>query len=77
MNGEIPKIKKETKNKIRVEFEDRTPLKERLKIKFTSKTFWINFLVKIVRLVFLVGISYIILFPFFSKISSSCPKNSG
>jgi len=71
MNGEMPKIKKETKNKIHVEFEDRTPLKERLKIKYGSKTFWLNLLVKLVRLVFLVGISYIILFPFFSKISSS------
>ncbi len=65
-----PKVMKETKNKIRVEFE-RTPLKERLKAKFLSlfflkKVIWFFF-----RLVLLVGISYIVLFPFFSKIAGS------
>ena len=65
-----PKVQKETKNKIRVEFE-RTPLKERLKAKFLSlfflkKVSWYFF-----RLVLLIGISYIVLFPFFTKIAGS------
>ena len=34
-----PKITKETKNKIRVDF-DRTPLKERLKAKFVNLYFF-------------------------------------
>ncbi len=65
-----PKIKKESKNKIKVEF-DRTPLKERLKAKFLSVFFLQKALWTIFRLVLLIGISYIVLFPFFSKIAGS------
>ena len=65
-----PKVRKETKNKIRVEFE-RTDLKERLKAKFLSLFFIKKVLWYIIRLVLLVGISYIVLFPFFSKIAGS------
>ena len=65
-----PKVAKETKNKIRVEFE-RTPLKERLKAKFLSLFFLKKLVWFIFRLVLLVGISYIVLFPFFSKIAGS------
>ncbi|MBQ2767679.1 MAG: carbohydrate ABC transporter permease [Clostridia bacterium] len=65
-----PTVMKESKNKIRVEFE-RTPLKERLKAKFISTFFLQKFVWFIFRLVLLIGISYVILFPFFSKISGS------
>ena len=65
-----PKVMKESKNKIRVEFE-RTPLKERLKAKFLSMFFLKKLVWLIFRLVLLVGISYIVLFPFFSKIAGS------
>ncbi len=65
-----PKVQKETKKKIRVEFE-RTPLKERLKAKFLSLFFLKKVVWYIFRLVLLVGISYIVLFPFFSKIAGS------
>ena len=65
-----PKVRKESKNKIRVEFE-RAPLKERLKAKFLSLFFLKKVVWYIFRLILLIGISYIILFPFFSKISSS------
>ncbi|MBQ8370446.1 MAG: carbohydrate ABC transporter permease [Clostridia bacterium] len=65
-----PKVKKETKNKIQVEF-DRTPFWERMKAKLINlytvkKVVWYLF-----RFLLLLGISYVILFPFFSKISSS------
>lgn len=64
------KVKRETKNSIRVEF-DRTPFFERIKAKyftlfFLEKAAWYLF-----RFLLLLGISYIILFPFFSKISTS------
>ena len=65
-----PVVKHETKNKIRVEF-DRTPLKERLKAKFLSFYFLQKVAVAIFRLVLMVGISYIVIFPFISKITSS------
>lgn len=65
-----PSIKKETKNKIKVEFE-RTPLKERLKARYLSKFFWGKVVWYIFRLVLLVGISYIVLYPFISKVMGS------
>ena len=65
-----PKVRKETKNKIRVDF-DRTPLKDRLKAKFLSMYFVKKVLWWIIRYVLLVGVAYIVLFPFFSKISAS------
>ena len=65
-----PKVKKESKNKIKVEF-DRTPLKERLKAKFFSLFFLTKLVIYIFRLVLLVGVSYIVLFPFFSQIAGS------
>ncbi len=65
-----PKVRRESKNKIRVEF-DRTPLMERLKAKFLSTYFLKNVVWYIFRLCLLIGISYVVLFPFFSKIASS------
>ncbi len=65
-----PRVTKESKNKIRVEFE-RTPLKERLKAKFLNMNFFKNVVVRIFTYVLLIGISYVILFPFFAKISGS------
>ena len=64
------KIKKESKNRIRVEF-DRTPLLERLKGKYVSTYFLGKVVWYIFRLALLVGVCYVILFPFYSKISSS------
>ena len=65
-----PKITKESKNKIRVEFE-RTPLKERLKAKFLNLYFFQQVAWIIFRMVLLVGSSYVVLFPFISKIAGS------
>lgn len=65
-----PKITKESKKKIRVEF-DRLPLKQRLKAKFLNLNFFKTVAFAIFRYVLLIGIAYVILFPFFSKISGS------
>ena len=65
-----PTIKRETKNKIRVDF-DRTPLKDRLKAKFLSFHFVAKVVLWIFRLVLLIGISYVVLFPFITKIVGS------
>ena len=65
-----PAVKRESKNKIRVEF-DRTPLKERLKAKFLSTYFLTNVVLYIFRLCLLIGIAYVVLFPFITKITSS------
>jgi len=66
----MPRVKRESKNKIRVEFE-RTPLKERLKAKFLSTFFLQKVIWYIFRLVLLIGISYVVLYPFISKIMAS------
>ena len=65
-----PRVQKETKNKIRVEFE-RAPLKQRLKAKFLSMFFLKKVVWYIFRLVLLIGVSYVVLFPFFTKIAGS------
>ena len=65
-----PIIKKNTKNKIRIEFE-RTSFWERFKLKYLSFFFVKKVVVWIFRFVLLLGVSYVILFPFFAKISSS------
>ena len=69
MNSQ-PTVKKETKNKIRVDF-DRTPLLERLKAKFGTGAFYTNIIWYLFRFVILLGVSYIVLYPFFAKISAS------
>ena len=68
--NEKPVVKRETKNKIRVSF-DRTPLKERLKAKFLSSYFLTKVVFVIFRLVLMVGISYIVLYPFLTKFMGS------
>ena len=71
MNQEtMPKVKKETKNKIRVEF-DRTPLKERLMSKFLSLFFLKKVVWFIFRLILLIGIAYVILSPFLTMLMRS------
>lgn len=65
-----PRVKRETKNTIKVDFE-RTPFWERMKAKFLNKYFLTKLIWAIFRYVILIGISYIILFPFFTKIASS------
>lgn len=66
----VTKVTKESKNKIRVDFE-RTDLKERLKIKYLSLNFLATVVFVIFRIVLLLGISYIIIYPFITKIAGS------
>ena len=65
-----PVIKRESKNKIRVDF-DRSPLKDRLKAKFLSFHVVAKGVLWIFRMVLMIGISYIVLYPFFTKIAGS------
>ena len=66
-----PKIVKESKRRIRVDFEDRTPFWQRMKSKIFSVYFLTNVVWYIFRLMLMIGISYVILFPFFSQIAGS------
>ena len=67
---EKAKIKKESKRKIRVDFE-RAPLAERLKSKFLNTFFFKKVLFLLFKLVLLVGVSYVILYPYITKIFTS------
>lgn len=69
------KVLKNTKNKIKVDF-GRTSKWERFKIKYLSLGFLGNLCWYIFRLVLLIGVSFVILYPFFSKISSSFMSKS-
>ena len=64
------KVKKETKRKIKVDFE-RAPLWVRIKQKFFSFNFLKNVVFKIFRTVLLIGIAFVILYPYFSNILKS------
>ena len=70
MHAQPSVTKRQTKKKIRVDFE-RTSFLERMKIRLLSGTFFTKLIWSFFRLVLLLGISYVILFPFFSKISAS------
>ena len=71
MNAEVKTKKRFGKKEFDVDFEDRTPLKQRIKNKLTSKTFYGNLVWAIFRYVLLIGIAYVILYPFISKVFGS------
>ncbi len=64
------KVLKESKNKIHVDF-DRTSKWTKFKIKYLSTRFLTQLIFKLFRVTILLGMCYIILNPFFSKIASS------
>ncbi len=61
---------RKTMDHVPVDF-DRTPLKQRLKSKLTSLFFLKKIVWYLFRLILLIGIAYIVLFPFFSWITES------
>ena len=62
--------KKQKDEKIRVEF-DRTDWKDRWKIRLKTGSFIVNIVWRIFRFILLLGISYVVIFPFISKIFGS------
>ena len=68
---EMPIVTKESKNKIRVEFEGRTPFWTRMRKKIFSTYFLQNVVWYLFRLLLMIGVSFVILYPFISKIAGS------
>ncbi len=64
------KIKRESKNRIRVDFE-RTSFWTRFRLKFLTGTAFAKAIWWIFRFILLLGVSYVILQPFYAKIASS------
>ncbi len=74
MNAQVDSKKKSRgfgKKEFDVEFEDRTPFWERMKSKYISTAFLSNLIWAIFRYVLLIGIAYVILYPFIAKIAGS------
>ncbi len=67
---DTPRVLKDNKRKIKVDFE-RTSLAERLKSKYLTVNFLVQVIWKLFRLLLLIGISYIIIYPFIAKIFGS------
>ena len=65
------RVMKESKNRIRVDYEGKMTFWQRFKLKICSTYFLTQVLWYIFRLILMIGISYVILFPFFSKIAGS------
>ncbi len=65
-----PKVKRETKNKIKVDFE-RTNWFTRFRLKYLTATSIGKAAVWLFKFLLLLGISYVILFPFYTRIASS------
>ncbi len=68
--NDAPKVLKESKNSIKVDFE-RTSKADRMKLKYLNGTFVVTLIWKIFRFLLLLGISYVIIYPFISKIAAS------
>ena len=64
-------IRKETKNKIRVDYEGKLSFKERMIKKLKASNTWIKTAVNICRFILMLGVSYVILYPFVAKIAGS------
>jgi len=64
-------IRKETKNRIRVDYEGKLSFKERMKKKLKASNTWIKALVNVCRFILMMGVSYVILYPFVAKIAGS------
>ena len=64
-------ITKETKNKIRVDYEGKLSFKERMLKKLKASNTWIKAGVNVLRFILMLGVSFVIIYPFITKIAGS------
>ncbi len=70
-NSSTPVITKDTKNKIHVDYEGKLSVKERLKRKLSESNTWIKAGVNVIRFILMLGISFVIIYPFIARIAGS------
>lgn len=58
-------------NKISVDFDGKMSVKERLMHKLKTSNTWISAVVSVLKFILMLGVSYVILFPFLSKLAGS------
>ena len=71
MDSTKPVITKETKNRISVDYEGKLSFKERLLKKLKTSNTWIKAIVNVFRFILMLGVSFVILYPFITKIAGS------
>ena len=64
-------IVKETKRKIQVDYEGKLSVKERLKKKLSESNTWIKAGITVLRFILMLGISFVIVYPFVARIAGS------
>ena len=64
-------IIKETKKKIQVDYEGKLTVKERMMKKLSESNTWIKAGVNVLRFVLMLGISFVIIYPFIARIAGS------
>ena len=64
-------VTKETKNRIRVDYEGKLSIKERLMKKLSASNTWITAIINVFKFILMLGVSYVILYPFFARIAGS------
>ncbi len=70
-NNSTPLIKKDSKRRIKVDYEGKMSLAERLKEKFKASNTWIKFIVVLFRFILMLGVSFVIIYPFIARIAGS------
>ena len=70
-NSSTPVITKETKNKLSVDYEGKLTVKERLLRKLKESNTWIKAGVNVLRFILMLGISFVIIYPFIARIAGS------
>ena len=72
MNEEsTPVVRRETKNSISVDFEGKLTFKERLIQKLKEANTWITAGVNVLKFILMLGVSFVILYPFLARIANS------
>ena len=66
-----PVVAKETKNKIVVDYEGKLSVKERMLKKLKTSNTWITAAVNVLRFILMLGVSFVILYPFVARIAGS------
>ncbi len=66
-----PVIKRETKNRISVDFEGKLTLKEKMMEKLKASNTWITAVVNLFRFILMLGVSFVIIYPFIARIAGS------
>ena len=70
-NSNTPVVMKETKKKISVDYEGKLSVKERLLKKLSESNTWITAGVNVIKFILMLGISFVIIYPFIARIAGS------